>query len=168
MTASGIRRADARSDHWRAAIIVARFPHRHQPTWQEASGHGTQSICAAWGQPVIDPLADPLGDDNAGFAQDAQMVRNGRLADVTAGGEVAGARFRVRRELPNDRQSRGIGEGSEQTDVRVEVGGADSCHLRRSISSYVYIDNGRYLWHIDTDRYTDPEGTGEYPHEPST
>jgi hypothetical protein len=46
-------------------------------------------------------------------------MRDGRLTDVAARREVAGAHLRRRRELANDRQPDGIGEGLEQSDFRI-------------------------------------------------
>jgi hypothetical protein len=47
------------------------------------------------------------------------MVRDGRLGDVAAGCEVAGADLPVRAELAQDGQPGRVGGGLEKQDVRV-------------------------------------------------
>ena len=67
------------------------------------------------------------------------MVRDGRLTDPAAVGEVAGADRTLGAELPQDRQSRGVGGGLQEQDVRFR--GAFHGFI---ISSHVDIDDRRY------------------------
>ena len=50
---------------------------------------------------------------DAGLAQDLEVVTDGRLADGAALGEVTGADAVALRQLANDRQPYGIGEGGQ-------------------------------------------------------
>jgi hypothetical protein len=68
------------------------------------------------------------------------VVRDGRLTDPAAVGEVAGADRAVGAELPQDRQSRGVGGGLQEQDVRFR--GAFHGFI---ISNAVDIDNCRYM-----------------------
>jgi hypothetical protein len=67
------------------------------------------------------------------------MVRDGRLTDPAAIGEVAGADRTLGAELPQDRQSRGVGGGLQEQDVRFR-----RAFHAFSISNPVDIDNRRY------------------------
>ncbi len=73
--------------------------------------------------PVEDPLAAAFRGDEAGFAQDPQVVRDGRLADVAGRGEVARARLGLGGKLADDREAGGVREGGQEADVGVRDGG---------------------------------------------
>src|SRR4029079_14228792 len=63
------------------------------------------------------PLAFAL--DPSGFAQDPQVMRHGRLGDVVAGRDIAGADRPGQRELPEDRQADGIGRRLQELDFGI-------------------------------------------------
>ena len=71
-------------------------------------------------------MSPPLALDHAGLAEHAQVVRDGRLADVAAAREVAGADLLGAGQLADDRQAGRVGEGREEADVGVDEGGAGS------------------------------------------
>ena len=70
---------------------------------------------------VPDPGPASLAADPAGVAQDLEVVRHGRLADVAAGVEVAGADLVGIAQLAQDREPGRIGRGLEQEDIGVGV-----------------------------------------------
>ena len=68
---------------------------------------------------VADPRPPPFAIDPTGVAEDLEMVRDGRLADVAARREVAGADLRGVAQLAQDRQPGRVGGGLEEQDVGV-------------------------------------------------
>ena len=67
------------------------------------------------------------------------MVRDGRLADVAAGREVAGADLGLGRELADDGQAGRIGQRGQEPDVGIE---RDRSSVRAMMAQH--IDEIRY------------------------
>ena len=72
------------------------------------------------------------------------MVRDGRLADIAAGREVAGADLGVAGQLADDRQAGRVAERLEEADVGVDAG-------RASVAPWRIISMTSILTSIDTD-----------------
>ena len=81
------------------------------------------------------------------------MVADRGLSHVAAGREVARADLGVGRELPNDREARGVGERLEEADVRVDEGGLRARH-ERMVSMDIDIDKYQYMRH-PADRHSE-------------
>src|SRR5262245_21938927 len=76
---------------------------------------------------VMDLLAAPFGDDEAGVAEDREVARDGRPARVEARRDVAGgARGAVNRYNPRDARGRARGGGDRDALRRVAVDGERS------------------------------------------
>ena len=80
---------------------------------------------------------DPL--DPACVAQDLEVVRDGRLADVAAGREVARTHFGAVAQLAQDRQAGRVRGGLQQQDVGVGL----SLHAATVLTD-VYIVKYKY------------------------
>jgi hypothetical protein len=61
-------------------------------------------------------------------------MRDRGLGEAGGRGDVAGADGAVRRELPHDRQPRGIGKRCKEPDVRI-IG---ACHVLHAIDVLLY------------------------------
>jgi hypothetical protein len=61
-------------------------------------------------------------------------MRDRGLGEAGRRGDVASANGAVRRELPDDRQPRRIGQGSEEPDVGI----VEACHATHSIDQLLY------------------------------
>ena len=68
---------------------------------------------------IPDPGSAPLGGHPAGLAEHLEVVADGGLGDVAAGGEVAGADLVAGRELAQDREAGGVGGALEEEGVRI-------------------------------------------------
>src|SRR5439155_10843582 len=112
--------------------LVPEGRHRNETPGNELPRHPDEAFCGEGIEPVVDPRATALGDDDPSLSQDFEVVRNGGLPDAATTGQVAGADLRLAGQLPDDRQSGGIAESLEQLDFRV-----DRFHAGR-ISSVVY------------------------------
>lgn len=66
------------------------------------------------------------------------MVRNGWLADVAAGGEVAGTDLGRTGQLADDRQAGGVGEGLEQPNIGVDDRRLGAWHAPKDIDHVQY------------------------------
>ena len=71
---------------------------------------------------------------------DLQVVRHGGLADIAAGGEVAGAHGLFLAQLAEDREPRRVGGGLEEQDVRIGL----ALHLERNVLTNDYIVKYQY------------------------
>src|SRR5438093_8689706 len=93
-----VRRGRGRSRLWRCGQIGC----GDQAAGNEAPGDPAEAFEELRRHAVVDIAAAPLGHDGPGLAQDLEMVRDGRLGDVTAIGEIAGADLGRARELAQD------------------------------------------------------------------
>jgi hypothetical protein len=85
----------------------------------EAGGHALEAGDGIRTQPVPDVRATPLAGHPTGLAQHLEVVADGRLRDVAAGHEVAGAHGVAARELSQDRETRRIRRTLEQERVGI-------------------------------------------------
>ena len=74
-------------------------------------------------------------------------MRDRRLADVAAVGEVAGAGLDLGGQLADDGQSGRVGQRGQEPDIGVDAGGSGACH-GGSISVNFDIDKNRYTSQI--------------------
>ena len=81
------------------------------------------------------------------------MVRHGRLADVTAGGEVAGADLGAVAQLAKDLEPGRVGRGLEQEDVGVCL----ALHSRATVLTSLYIVKYQYSARPKTPAAKEPE-----------
>jgi hypothetical protein len=100
----------------------------------------SQSVGDRRVQAVVDPRPAALGGDDTRLSQHLQVMRHGRLGDVAAGAEVAGADGPVGAQLADDREPDRIGQCLEHTDVGIER----TIHAL-IISTPLYIDNHRII-----------------------
>ena len=100
----------------------------------EAAGQLAEALDRLGPERVPDPGPAALAADPAGVAEDLEMVRDGRLADVAAGGEVAGADLGAVAQLAQDREPGRVGGGLEEQDVRVGL----ALHMAHCIDRCLY------------------------------
>ena len=97
-----------------------------------------------------DPARVVVVGHDPGFAQDLEVVRDGRLADAAAVRQVAGARLAVGGQLADDGQPSRIRESREESDIGIEILRSCAYH-RRTISVVIDIDNHRYAPYVPVD-----------------
>ena len=93
------------------------------------------SASTAWGRSeykIHVPRRSPV--DPAGVAEHLEVVRDGRLADVAAGGEVAGADLGAVAQLAEDREPGRVGGGLQEQDVGVGL----ALHVDQCIDRCLY------------------------------
>src|SRR4051794_13391876 len=85
----------------------------HRNARAKSAGESAEASDRLGPQGIPDPGAAPIALDPSGIAEDLQVVRHGRLADVAARREVARADLGKVAQLPEDRQPRRVGCGLE-------------------------------------------------------
>ena len=129
--------------HARASRTGSRREARRQPDARaEVAGEFAEARDGRGPKRVPDPGAAALAFDPAGVAEDLEVVRDGRLADVAAGGEVAGADLGDVAQLAQDREPGRVGGGLEEEDVGVGL----ALHAANVLTS-VYIVKYQYSDH---------------------
>jgi arsenite methyltransferase len=101
----------------------------------------------ARGESIEDPRPAAFRRYDARFAEDAEMMGDGRLGDVAARREIARAGLVLGGELADDRESRRIREGRKEADIGIEGGRPGDAWHGRNISPDFDIDNYRYSGH---------------------
>src|SRR4051794_9638088 len=83
-----------------------------------AAERGGERLDRLRNEAVMGPRAAPPDVDEPGFAEDPEMVGDGRLREPELVDEYADADFRRAREPVDDRDARGIGERLEPRGER--------------------------------------------------